>query len=317
MAILTKETARPASRNRSIRRMFVTAMATLLPLLPVAAGAASTGGIRPAVAKLLPANLKGVLHDKLPAAIRSKPDIVMATDVTIGKPFAWIGADSKVKGLAVDMADALGYVLGMKVKVVNTPFDDFIPSLQSGRADYSVSVMLDTKKRERVVNFVDYIVDGSSFLVATDSKLSDLTLAKLCGMTAGAIRGSVELDDLEKQTKACTSAGGKPITIDVYQGNSEMLLALVSGRIDVMMGASSELSYVKKSSHGKARSGGTPINRAVDGIVVSKTSGITTTMQTALQKLMDAGVYTKILALYGMQSNAVPKATVNKAKYEG
>ena len=34
------------------------------------------------------------------------------------------------------MAEALGYVLGVKVQVVNTPFEDMIPSLQSGRADF-------------------------------------------------------------------------------------------------------------------------------------------------------------------------------------
>ena len=54
------------------------------------------------------------------------------------------------------MAEALGYVLGMKVQIVNTPFDSMIPSLQAGRADFLISDMLDTKKREQIVDFVDY-----------------------------------------------------------------------------------------------------------------------------------------------------------------
>ncbi len=42
--------------------------------------------------------------------------------------------------------------------------------------------MLDTKKRDKqIVDFVDYLVDGSSILVAADSKVQDLTLDKMCG----------------------------------------------------------------------------------------------------------------------------------------
>ena len=79
--------------------------------------------------------------------------------------------------------------------------------------------MLDTKKREKVVDFVDYLVDGSSILVAADSKLPDLTLDKMCGLTVASIRGSVEQGYLEKQGAQCKADGKPALTANVYQGN--------------------------------------------------------------------------------------------------
>jgi polar amino acid transport system substrate-binding protein len=175
--------------------------------------------------------------------------------------------------------------------------------------------MLDAKKREQVVDFVDYLIDGSSILVAAGSSLHDLTLAKMCGLTAGSIRGSVEEGYLEKQAATCKSEGKPALTVNVYQGNDTMLLALVSGRVDVMMGASAQLAYVQEISHGKAKQGGAPVGVAVDGIAVLKSSGLAAPMQQALQKLMDSGVYMKILALYGMQENGLPAAKIDQASY--
>ena len=313
MPPIARDRSPPAARRSPFRRTLLAAAIGCL-LAPFGVAHAANTAVDPQLAALLPANLKGVLHDALPKDLQSKGTFGMATDGTSGKPIAWVNG-STIKGVTVDMAQALGYVLGVKVTVTNTPFDDMIPSLQSGRAQFSISDMLDTKKRETVVDFVDYLVDGSSILVAADSKLHDLTLATMCGLTVGSIRGSVEEGYLEKQAAQCKAEGKPALTVNVYQGNDQMLLALVSGRTEAMMGASSQLAYIAQISHGKAKQGGAPVGVAVDGIAVPKNSGLTKPMQLALQKLMDSGVYEKIFALYGLQANMVPKATVNQARY--
>ena len=309
-----RSASRSGPRSSLYAASLVAIVLCFLSGMPLAQ-AADTSGLTPEVAKLLPSDLAGSLHNTLPSGFKNKTTFVMATDATIGKPIAWISADLTLKGVAVDVADALGYVLGVKVHAVNTPFDDMIPSLQSGRADFSASDMLDTKKRETVVDFVDYLIDGSSILVASDSKLHDLTLAQMCGLTAGAIRGSVEEGYLEKQTAACKTEHKPALTVNVYQGNDAMLLALVSGRADVIMGASAQLAFIQQNSHGDAKQGGPPVGVAVDGITTLKGNGLATSIQQALQKLMDAGVYQKILLLYGMQPNGLPEATLNHASY--
>lgn len=305
--------------------------AVLVPLLLVATGCGvndTTGDsqgsgsdrqkltVRSEVADLLPANLDGKLHDELPAPLRDKSRLVMATDATIGEPITWTDEDSgELKGLSVDMATALGYVLGIPVKATNASFDSFIPGLQAGRYDLSISVMLDTKERQQSVDFVDYLQDGSSILVATDSDLNDLTLADMCGLSVGALRGSVEAEYLDEQTKKCSDAGQDGIDIGIYQGNDQMLLAVKSGRLDVMMGAASQLSYVEATSHGAVRQGGEPIGQALDGIAIPKDSPLAQPLQQALQELIDSGAYDKIFGLYGMKQNTVDQATLNHAEY--
>lgn len=307
--------SRPIIRRPSLRRMILAAACAVLLAPAGLAHAADTSGISPEVAKLLPSDLAGVLHGALPPALQTKGTLTMATDATAGKPIAWVDSDSTIKGVAVDVAQAVGYVLGEKVKVINTPFEDMIPSLQSARADFSVSDMLDTKKREVVVDFVDYLIDGSSILVAANSSLHDLTLDKMCGLKGATVRGSVEEGYLEKQAADCKAAGKPALTVNSYQGNDAMLLALISGRADVMMGASAQLAYVQEISHGKAKQGGAPIGLAVDGIAVLKGNGLAGPVQQALQKLMDSGVYAKILALYGMQANGLQSAQTDQARY--
>jgi polar amino acid transport system substrate-binding protein len=252
----------------------------------------------------------------LPASVKSSGKLIMATDATIGAPFASFGSDNKtVVGMNVDMAKAIGKVLGVDIQVVNTPFGTFIPGLQAKRYDFSVSVMLDTKAREKVVDFVDYIKDGSGFLVRANDSRDNLTLADMCGVKAAAISGSVEQGDLETQSKACTTAGKKPVDVSIFAENAQGILALTSGRVDVWVGDSDQNAWFKKQNNGALKQSGQPFNAAIDGMAVLKGNAIVPVLQKAVQKLMDNGEYGKILGNYGLQDAAIKTATLNNAQY--
>lgn len=261
-------------------------------------------------------NAQAPFHSRLPDAVKSKGELTMATDATIGAPFATFAADNKtVVGLNVDMAHALGDLMGVKVNVVNTPFGTFIPGLQAKRYDFSISVMLDTKEREKVVDFVDYIKDGSGFLVRADDPNTDLKLEDLCGMKAAAIKGSVEADDLATQSEKCKKDGKPPVNIKIFAENSQGILALTSKRVDVWTGDSDQNAWLKQQNNGKVKQSGTPFNAAIDGIAMPKGSELVPVMKDALQRLMDNGEYLKILKKYGVADGALKKATVNNAQY--
>lgn len=256
------------------------------------------------------------LHNQLPASVKSSGSLTMATDATIGAPFASFASDNKtIVGLNVDMAKALAKTLGVNLKTVNTPFGTFIPGLQAKRYDFSVSVMLDTKEREKVVDFVDYIKDGSGFLVRANDSHTNLTLGDLCGMKAAAITGSVELQDLTAQSAKCKSAGKPAVNISAFAENAQGILALTSGRVDVWAGDSDQNAWLKKQNNGQVKQSGQPFNAAIDGIALPKGSPLVPVMQKAVQKLMADGTYLKILTQYGVQSGALTKATLNNAQY--
>lgn len=271
---------------------------------------ASASGAAPGVA------MDAQLHGRLPADVKSNGTLTMATDATIGSPFASFAADNKtIVGLNVDLAQAIGTLLGVKVKVVNTPFGTFIPGLQAHRYDFSISVMLDTKEREKVVDFIDYIKDGSGFLLRADDSRTNLKLADLCGVKAAAIKGSVEADDLTTQSAACKKAGKAPVNISIFDENAQGVLALTSQRVDVWVGDSDQNAWLKTQNNGKVKQSGKPFNAAIDGIALPKNSALVPVMKDAVQKLMDSGAYLGILKHYGVGDGAIKKATLNNAQY--
>lgn len=181
----------------------------------------------------------------------------MATDPTIGAPFASFASGTQnIVGLDVDLANAIGKALGLGVHVQNVTFDNFIPGLAAGRYDFSISVMLDTKVREQQVNFVDFIKDGSGFLVKRGSNLTNLTLAKLCGMSVSAIQGSVEASDLTTQSKTCQQEGKKPINVLVFAQNNEAILAVSSGRAQAFDGDSDINAWIQSQSASQVQPSG-------------------------------------------------------------
>jgi len=256
------------------------------------------------------------LHDQLPPDIKNKGSMTVATDATIGAPFASFAPDNKtIVGLNVDMAQALAQTLGVDLTIVNTPFGTLIPGLQAKRYDFSVSVMLDTKLREKSVDFVDYIMDGSGFLVRTDDKHTNLTLADICGMKVAAITGSVELQDITKQDTQCRATGKQPVQISAFAENAQGILALTSRRVDVWTGDSDQNAWLTTQNNGQLKQSGKPFDAAIDGIAMPKGSDLVPVMQKALQKLMDDGGYLTLLKNYGIEAGALTKATINNAQY--
>ncbi|SFS11806.1 polar amino acid transport system substrate-binding protein [Agrococcus baldri] len=314
-------TFRPANGRR--RRARVAALTLSLPLAGVLlAGCASTGvagepgsnagagasGIRPDVQALLTEELRGALEDQLPEGYANGEPMQVATDATIGIPIATFDENNEhIEGLAVDMAQAVSWVLGRDASISHAVWDTLIPGLEAGRFDYVTTVMLDTEVRQEQVDFVDYLADGSSILVQTESDFNDLTVGTMCGLSVGVMRGSYEEFLLTEQNPACD----EPIDIQVYAGINEGMLAVQSERVDAMMGAASQLTYVETMSNGALRSAGDVVEPGIDGIAIAKDSPLVPAIQAAVQELMDTGVYMEILALYGMEQNAIDAATIN------
>ena len=251
------------------------------------------------------------LHAALPSELKSAGVLKVATDATVGAPFATFASDNTtITGLDVDLANALGQVLGVKVQFVNVPFDGLIPGLEGGRYDVSVSTMLDTKKREAAVDFVDFMKDGSGFLVRGDYSGAPVTLQSLCGKSVGVLRGSFEESTIEAQNAKCAPQIG----IKVFQDKNTAYLALDNGRIDVFADALAQINYNAASSNGKFKAGGEPFGVALIGMGVAKNSPLVSVLQQALQKLIDDGQYKAIMTKNKIDASGIDKATINDAQ---
>jgi polar amino acid transport system substrate-binding protein len=249
---------------------------------------------------------------EVPSSYKSK-GLVVAADASY-PPNEFFGPDGKtVIGLDVDLANALGKVMGVKVSVKNAGFDGIIPGLAAKKYDLGMSSFTDTREREKTVDFVDYFEAGTSFYVKGQGGPAIKSLADLCGHKVAVEKGTTQADDATKQGKKC-KAGGKPgVQVLTYPDQNGANLALSSGRGDVGMADSPVAAYQVKKSAGQFKLSGPLYGPFPYGIAIPKKSGLVKPVQDALKVLIEGGQYKSILDKWGITTGGISKPTVNKA----
>jgi polar amino acid transport system substrate-binding protein len=249
----------------------------------------------------------------VPAKIRSKGSVTVATDATYA-PMEFIAKDGKtVIGVDADLAKALGTVLGLKFKVVNATFATIIPGLKSGKYGVGMSSFTDKKSREKVVDFVTYFSAGTSFYVKASGGPTLSGLSSLCGKSVAVENGTTELDDATAQGKKCTSQGKPGVKVSGFNTQSEANLAVSSGRAQVGMADSPVAAYIVKQSHGQFKLTGKSYGTAPYGIALPKNNGMAKPVLAAVKYLMKQGTYNKILQKWGVQGGAISNPKINGA----
>jgi polar amino acid transport system substrate-binding protein len=251
----------------------------------------------------------------VPANIKSKGTLTVAADATYA-PNEFIAPDGHtVIGMDADLAKALGQTMGLKVNMVNATFDTIIPGLASGKYDLGMSSFTDTKAREKTVDFVTYFIAGTSFYVKTNGPNIG-TLADLCGHTVAVEKGTTQQADATAQATKCKNAGKPTVTVQTFNDQNQVNLALSSGRAQVAMADSPVVEYQVKKSGGTFKIVGSPISygAAPYGIAIPKTSGMTKAVLGGMLALMANGTYKTILTKWGVQSGAISHAVINGAR---
>lgn len=307
----------PVPANSRTRRRWRTAGAALAvcALVGVAGGLGTpVGTVAGAAASHKTKNLASLL----PASIRSAGVITNGSPQN-NPPLIFLNASQQLTGIDFALAKALQKELGVKFNFVNTPFPAIIPGLESGHITTSLSVLSDTPTREQTVSFVDYVLDGVTFIGAYGNPQHIKSPAGFCGQSLGATQGAIEakfISDLS--TKYCTSKGKPAITPALYSTAADVLLALDSGRVvaDVHPGAASQ--YIAKTSGKKYQLllPGKLYLANYGGIGVAKgETQLAHALVVALRALQANGTYGKILKKYGLSRMALTRQqiTVNAA----
>jgi polar amino acid transport system substrate-binding protein len=250
---------------------------------------------------------------KLPADIKNSGELTVAADATY-PPDEFIGSDGKtVIGMDADMAKAIAQLMGLTPKISNVTFDDIIPALQANRYDLGMSSFTDTKDREKVVDFVDYLTAGSSIYVKAGGDFNPTSLDALCGHTVAAEKGTTQQDDIANQDQKCKSEGKDGVTGQILPDQNQVNLAVTSGRADAAMADSPVAAYIAEKSNSQLKVSGGPFPPEPYGIAIPKNIGLTPAVEAAVQQLIDNGTYAKIIDYWGLQSGSIDKASVNQA----
>ncbi len=203
-------------------------------------------------------------------------------------PFSFANEQNEVVGFDASIGEAIAERMGLKAKIVTTPFDGIIAGLLAKKYDAVVASMTITPEREKAVDFVGpYYHAGRAIVVKGDSpiqKLEDLN-GKTVGVTLG--------DAHEKWARAQGN-----LTVRSYKGLPEMLVDLDAGRIDALVMDSIPVMVAVKETGQKVRILDTPNiegGRVALGIAIRKNNPeLKAKMQKILEDMFADGSYEKI-----------------------
>jgi polar amino acid transport system substrate-binding protein len=250
---------------------------------------------------------------QVPAAIKSKGTLNVATEAEYA-PNEFVAPDGHtIIGMDPDLVTALAAVMGLKVHLINSTFEAIIPGLAAGRYDLGASSFTDTKEREKTVDFVTYLSVGQAFLSKANGGPQLNTLSELCGHTVSVEKGTVELEEAEKQNKKCKTEGKKQIQLLVFSGQNDANLALASGRSEIDYADSPVIAYQVRKLGVSVRSSPT-FGAAPYGLALPKGNGMAKPVLEALKVLMSDGTYTAILKKWELQSAAINNPRINGAQ---
>jgi len=115
----------------------------------------------------------------------------------------------------------------------------------------------------------------------------------------------------EAQAEKCKPAGKPGMTVQVFNDQNAVNLALSSGRAQVAMADSPVAAYQVKQSNGTFKVSGSPYGTAPYGIAIPKNNGMADPTLAAVTQLMSDGTYTKILGKWGVQGGAISNPAIN------
>lgn len=249
----------------------------------------------------------------VPAEIAQKGTLVVGAELTYA-PAEFLGEDGKTpEGYDVELADAIGGVLGLKAHVQSSAFDAIIPAIGS-KYDVGISSFTINPERIEQVNMVSYFQAGSAFAVAKGNP-KGASADDVCGLVVAVQSGTAQDESLSNTlTPACQKAGKAAPTPLQFDQQSEATTALLGGKADVMYADSPIVAYAIEQTGGKLEQLGGIFDTSKQGIAVAKDdTALTEAVQKAVQKLIDDGTYNKILTKWHVETGAVTTAELNPA----
>lgn len=260
-------------------------------------------------------------EQSLPASIRSSGVLRVGTNVPT-PPMEMYADDGKTfAGIDMDLISAIASKLGLRAEITNSNWDGLIPALKANRYDILASSFADLTNRHNSADFIDMLNGGAAGIVGVGDATKYPDKMSLCGKRVAVESGSGTVAIAKTLSAACQNAGKPAIAQDVFPQDTDALVALQSGRVDVVFDDKVVAEYVTSTQPARYQvvlpDLSTPFKY---GFAVSKDSQqLTNAVAATLNELIADGTYAKICAKYGISGDVlVNRATINEgASIEG
>ncbi|MER7443013.1 ABC transporter substrate-binding protein [Micromonospora azadirachtae] len=251
------------------------------------------------------------LADKVPAAIKADGKIVVGTDSTYA-PAEYLDNDGKtVIGFDVELFRAVAQKLGLEAEFVSAPFGDIITGVNSGKYEVGVSSFTINDERKTQANMVSYFQVGTQWVTKTGNP-AGVALDNACGKKIAVQKDTVQVEDIQKRSKACTDAGKPAITVEQFPGQDAATAAVVSGKDDAMLADYPVGVFAVTQSNGALELLDKQYEAAPYGYVVAKDqAAFAEAVRDATKALITDGSYKTVLDKWKVADGAITDPAIN------
>ena len=221
----------------------------------------------------------------------------------------------KLTGVDIDLQQKLGEILGVKIEVVESPFDQLINSAQTARVDVVMSGISDTLERQKTVDFVDYF-KSQGRLYTSGAKAGEFTKqSDICGKKL-AVSGKTDYFEQVKtlSKEVCTDKGLPELSILPTDSGAAARLQIEQGRVDLAAQGAENLAYFETTEPGKYAGVLDPLPAKPFGVLMQKgDTQLANAIKDAFAKMKESGDYQKILDKWNLGYGAMD-AEINGVK---
>ena len=257
------------------------------------------------------------IGETLPAPIRKAGVITVGSDIEFPPLEFFREGSSTPQGFDVDLAQAIAKQLGVRARFVDfADLEGLLPALVAGRFDIVMSGMAATPERRAMgVDFVDYLMTGTSILVPKGNPRAVQSMADLCGQ-AVAVQKDTEQDirAAPDQSAACRAAGRPEVNVVALGSEAGALEQLRRGRVVAVLTDAAVAGYTAKTSAGGSEfdETGAPAGGGTYGVAVGATrTQLRNALVRALLAVMADGSYRTLLERWGLTRAGLDAPTVN------
>lgn len=233
-----------------------------------------------------------------------------------GPPLATYATDAKtIVGADADYASAVAESLGLELESAPVAWIDWPLGLASGKYDAVISNVGVTEERKEKFDFSTYRQGLHGLFVKTNSAVTSIKEPKdAAGMRFIVGAGTNQERILVKWSEENEKAGLKPLELQYYDDEAASLLALQSGRADVIVQPHAQLVFIASRDQNIKRVGtlsaGWP-DRSDVAITTRKGSGLANALIVASNGLIKSGDYARILDRWHLKEEALDQSQTN------
>jgi polar amino acid transport system substrate-binding protein len=240
-----------------------------------------------------------------PPEIAAAGELVICSDVNY-PPLEFHDEAGRPVGSDIDVATEIARRFGVRLRVVDVPFDGIIGSLRRSRCDLIASAMNNTPERRTKVDFVDYLAVGQSLMVQRGNPEHVTGPQDLAGLLAAAQRGTTNAAFLEDASEALAARGDEPIDVRLFPTDPAAVEALRDGDVHAYFADSPVVAYQITRFSGDFEFAGDPINPLPVGLAIRKEdAALRVAAERAIDGMYRDGTMKAILSRWAMSDFAL------------